>query len=133
MKCILLLAAFLGITSNAFATRSRSLGLLGGIRWHVRRLIPASNGLQVVVPVALVLIVGLLFVSFGNVKDARWVFTGVPLALTACVAALWVRDMPLYLGRHRLNRARWHLTYTTPPRGFRGGGSSRCAHLSCGP
>lgn len=33
--------------------------------------------------------------SFGNVKDALLVFTGVPLALTGGVAALWLRDIPL--------------------------------------
>ena len=48
-----------------------------------------------VVPVALVLILGLLFMSFGNAKDALLVFTGVPLALTGGIAALWLRDIPL--------------------------------------
>jgi len=33
--------------------------------------------------------------SFGNVKDALLVFTGVPLALTGGIAALWVRGIPL--------------------------------------
>jgi cobalt-zinc-cadmium resistance protein CzcA len=41
------------------------------------------------------LIFGLLFMSFGNVKDALLVFTGVPLALTGGIAALWVREIPL--------------------------------------
>ncbi len=59
------------------------------------QLISASKRLQVVVPVALVLIFGLLFMSFGNVKDAALVFTGVPFALTGGIAALWLRDIPL--------------------------------------
>jgi len=59
------------------------------------QLISASKRLQVVVPVALVLILGLLFMSFGNAKDALLVFTGVPLALTGGIAALWLRDIPL--------------------------------------
>ncbi|WP_414662793.1 efflux RND transporter permease subunit [Horticoccus sp. 23ND18S-11] len=59
------------------------------------QLISATNRLQIVVPVALALIVGLLFMSFGNAKDALLVFTGVPLALTGGVAALWIRDIPL--------------------------------------
>lgn len=59
------------------------------------QLISASKRLQIVVPVALVLILGLLFMSFGNLKDALLVFTGVPLALTGGVAALWLRDIPL--------------------------------------
>lgn len=48
-----------------------------------------------VVPVALILILGLLFMSFGNAKDALLVFTGVPMALTGGIAALWLRDIPL--------------------------------------
>ncbi|HND62979.1 MAG TPA: CusA/CzcA family heavy metal efflux RND transporter [Opitutaceae bacterium] len=59
------------------------------------QLTSASRRLQVVVPVALALIFGLLFMSFGNVKDALLVFTGVPLALTGGIAALWLRGIPL--------------------------------------
>ncbi|MBS0663241.1 MAG: CusA/CzcA family heavy metal efflux RND transporter [Verrucomicrobia bacterium] len=59
------------------------------------QLTSASRRLQVVVPVALALIFGLLFLSFGNAKDALLVFTGVPLALTGGIAALWLRDIPL--------------------------------------
>ncbi len=55
----------------------------------------ASRRLQIVVPVALMLIFGLLFMSFGNVRDALLVFSGVPLALTGGVFALWLRDIPL--------------------------------------
>ena len=59
------------------------------------QLISASKRLQVVVPVALILILGLLFMSFGNAKDALLVFTGVPMALTGGIAALWLREIPL--------------------------------------
>jgi cobalt-zinc-cadmium resistance protein CzcA len=59
------------------------------------QLLSATRRLQLVVPVALVLILGLLFVSFGNAKDALLVFTGVPLALTGGIAALWLREIPL--------------------------------------
>jgi cobalt-zinc-cadmium resistance protein CzcA len=55
----------------------------------------AANRLRVVVPVALLLIFALLFVSFGSARYALLVFTGVPLALTGGVAALWLRDIPL--------------------------------------
>jgi len=58
-------------------------------------LISAAKRLQIVVPVALMLIFLLLFTSLGNVKDTVLVFTGVPLALTGGVAALWLRDIPL--------------------------------------
>ena len=59
------------------------------------QLISASERLKVVVPVALILIFSLLFMTFGNVRDSLLVFTGVPLALTGGIVALWVRDIPL--------------------------------------
>ena len=59
------------------------------------QLISASKRLQIVVPVALLLIFGLLFMTFGNAKDALLVFTGVPLALTGGIAGLWWRGIPL--------------------------------------
>lgn len=58
------------------------------------QLISASERLSIVVPVTLVLIFGLLFMAFGSGKDAFVVFSGVPLALTGGVAALFLRDIP---------------------------------------
>lgn len=59
------------------------------------QMISATRRLQVVVPVALLLILALLFASFGNLKNALLVFTGVPLALTGGILALWLRGIPL--------------------------------------
>ena len=59
------------------------------------QLISASQRLSVVVPAVLVLIFGLLFMAFGSGRDATVVFSGVPLALTGGIAALWLRDIPL--------------------------------------
>lgn len=59
------------------------------------QLISAAKRLQIVVPVTLILIFGLLFTAFGSARDATLVFTGVPLALTGGIAALWLRDIPL--------------------------------------
>ena len=59
------------------------------------QLISASARLQVVVPLALALILGLLFMLFGSMRDSLIVFSGVPLALTGGVAALAMRDLPL--------------------------------------
>jgi cobalt-zinc-cadmium resistance protein CzcA len=58
------------------------------------QLVSASQRLQIVVPLALFLIGGLLFMAFGSVRDAVTVFSGVPLALTGGVLALWLRDIP---------------------------------------
>ena len=59
------------------------------------QLISASRRLSIVVPVVLVMIFGLLFMAFGSAKDAAIVFSGVPLALTGGVIALWLRGIPL--------------------------------------
>jgi cobalt-zinc-cadmium resistance protein CzcA len=58
------------------------------------QLISASERLNVVVPLALLLIFALLYAVFASVKDALLVFSGVPLALTGGVLALWLRDIP---------------------------------------
>ncbi|WP_339771322.1 CusA/CzcA family heavy metal efflux RND transporter [uncultured Paraglaciecola sp.] len=55
----------------------------------------ASQRLSIVVPATLFLILVLLVVVFGSFRDALIIFTGVPLALTGGVFALWMRDMPL--------------------------------------
>jgi cobalt-zinc-cadmium resistance protein CzcA len=59
------------------------------------QLASAAARLQTVVPLSLLLIFGLLFVTFGSVKDALLVFSGVPLALTGGVLALLLTGIPL--------------------------------------
>ncbi len=67
------------------------------ITWggQFEQLLSATKRLQIVVPVSLLLIFMLLFMTFGNAKDALLVFSGVPLALTGGVVSLWLRDIPL--------------------------------------
>jgi len=55
----------------------------------------ASARLAIVVPVTLALILGLLWLAFSSLPAALLIFTGVPLALTGGIAALWLRDIPL--------------------------------------
>lgn len=55
----------------------------------------ATGRLAVVVPITLLLIIGLLLMAFGSLRDSLIIFSGVPLALTGGVLALWLRDMPL--------------------------------------
>ncbi len=59
------------------------------------QLISAKQRLMIVVPVALLLIFGLLFMAFNSARAALLVFSGVPLALTGGIAALLLRDIPL--------------------------------------
>lgn len=58
-------------------------------------LIAARARLALVVPLALALIFGLLYLSFGTLKNAALIFTGVPLALTGGILALWLRGLPV--------------------------------------
>lgn len=55
----------------------------------------AAGRLQWVVPAVLFIIYLLLFVALGHLRDAFLVFTGIPLALTGGVVALWLRGIPL--------------------------------------
>lgn len=54
----------------------------------------ARARLAIVVPAALALIFVLIFVAFDSLRQAAIVYTGIPLALTGGVFALWLRDMP---------------------------------------
>jgi cobalt-zinc-cadmium resistance protein CzcA len=67
------------------------------ISWggQFEQLQSATKRLGIVVPIALLLIFVLLFMAFGSVKDSLLVFTGVPLALTGGILAIWLRGIPL--------------------------------------
>src|SRR5207253_7133933 len=72
-------------------------------RYHIawggqfENLLRARRRLLIVVPLALALIFGLLYLTYRNVIDSLRVFTGVPFAWVGGIFALWVRDMPLSL------------------------------------
>lgn len=54
----------------------------------------AKARLLIVVPTALVFIFVLIFMAFGSVRQALLIYSGIPLAITGGVFALWLRDMP---------------------------------------
>jgi len=54
----------------------------------------ANARLRFVVPLALALILALLYFSLGSMRDVLIVATGIPLGAIGGVAALWVRGMP---------------------------------------
>lgn len=58
------------------------------------QLLSAQARLMVVVPITLLLILGLLFMTFGSARVALLIFSGVPLALTGGIVALWIRGIP---------------------------------------
>ena len=87
-----------GFVADAEARIDKSVKLPTGYwtEWggQFENLIAAQRRLAVVVPLALGLIFGLLFMFFGQVKNAVLVFSGVPLALTGGVIALTARGIP---------------------------------------
>jgi cobalt-zinc-cadmium resistance protein CzcA len=59
-----------------------------------KNLQEARTRLLVVVPSALLLIFVLIFIAFGSLRQAAIIYSGIPLAVTGGVAALWLREMP---------------------------------------
>jgi cobalt-zinc-cadmium resistance protein CzcA len=59
------------------------------------QLISGAERLRIVVPITLLLIFMLLYLAFRSLADSLLIFSGVPLALTGGVLALWLRDIPL--------------------------------------
>jgi len=64
---------------------------LGGQFENLER---AQKRLMVVVPIALLLVFSLLYLTYGRFADAIRVFTGVPFGAVGGVLALWIRDIP---------------------------------------
>jgi cobalt-zinc-cadmium resistance protein CzcA len=77
---------------------ARDVRLPAGVwlRWggQYENLVSARRRLAVVVPACFLVILSLLYGTFGRVRPALVVFTGVPLALMGGIASLWLRDMP---------------------------------------
>jgi cobalt-zinc-cadmium resistance protein CzcA len=59
-----------------------------------KNLQQARARLAIVVPLGLLLIFVLVFFALGSVRQAVLVYTGIPLAITGGVFALWLRDLP---------------------------------------
>jgi len=64
---------------------------LGGQFEHLER---ARRRLFVVVPIALLLVFSLLYLTYGRAADAVRIFTGVPFGAVGGIVALWIRDIP---------------------------------------
>lgn len=64
---------------------------LGGQFENLER---AQKRLMFVVPIALLLVFSLLYLTYQRAADALRVFTGVPFGAVGGIVALWLRDMP---------------------------------------
>lgn len=87
-----------GFVTEAQQKLRAQLKLPAGYYWEFggqfENMQAAKARLAIVVPAALALIFGLIYLSFGSARQALLVFLCVPLAATGGVAALWWRDMP---------------------------------------
>ncbi len=87
-----------GFVAEAQTAIKRDLKLPEGVylTWggQFENLQRAQSRLMLVAPMALGLIFVLLFMTFGSVRQAALIFTGVPLAVTGGVLSLWLRGLP---------------------------------------
>jgi cobalt-zinc-cadmium resistance protein CzcA len=89
------LGSFVGDAQAAIAKVSVPSGYWTAWGGTFEQLESATKRLQLVVPLALLMVFVLLFTMFGNIKDGLLVFTGIPFALTGGVLSLWARGIPL--------------------------------------
>jgi cobalt-zinc-cadmium resistance protein CzcA len=59
-----------------------------------QNLVQASNRLMITVPIALLLIFLLLYLTFNSTKEALLIYSAIPLSAIGGVFALWMRGMP---------------------------------------
>jgi cobalt-zinc-cadmium resistance protein CzcA len=91
-----------GTDSEAYVTAARekikAIQIPDGYRvefgGQFEHLQEARARLMVVVPLALILIFVLIHSAFKSVMQTLIIYTGIPLAITGGVAALWMRDLP---------------------------------------
>ncbi len=90
------LGSFVGDIRNQIAEKVKlPAGYWSEYGGTFEQLTSAKQRLMIVVPISLLLIFGLLFMAFNSARAALLIFSGVPLALTGGIAALWLRDIPL--------------------------------------
>jgi cobalt-zinc-cadmium resistance protein CzcA len=67
------------------------------VEWggQFENMVRAQRRLMVVIPLALMMIIGLLYLTYRNAWDTMFVFASVPFACVGGVAALWLREMPI--------------------------------------
>lgn len=87
-----------GFVNEATALLDKELKLPEGYTFEFggsfKNLNEARARLAIVVPAALALILLLIYLSFRSLRQTFLIATGIPLALTGGIAALWLRDMP---------------------------------------
>ncbi|MFW2000975.1 efflux RND transporter permease subunit [Acinetobacter ursingii] len=89
------LGSFVKEMQTELAQQKLPSGYWLGFGGQFENLASAKARMQIVVPLALIMIFVLLMAVFHNFKDSLLVFSGVPFALSGGLVALWLRDIPL--------------------------------------
>ncbi|MEH1711184.1 CusA/CzcA family heavy metal efflux RND transporter [Acinetobacter pittii] len=89
------LGSFVQEMQSKLAQQKLPSGYWLGYGGQFENLASATAKMQIVVPMALIMIFVLLMAVFSNFKDSLLVFSGVPFALSGGLVALWLRDIPL--------------------------------------
>jgi cobalt-zinc-cadmium resistance protein CzcA len=89
------LGSFVAEMQQTLQQQALPTGYWLGFGGQFENLASAKSRMQIVIPLALLMIFALLMAVFSNVKDSLLVFSGVPLALSGGVVALWLRDIPV--------------------------------------
>ncbi|OUY06227.1 efflux RND transporter permease subunit [Acinetobacter populi] len=89
------LGSFVAEMQDTLAQQSLPSGYWLGYGGQFENLASAKARMQIVIPLALIMIFSLLMAVFHRFKDSILVFSGVPFALSGGLLALWLRDIPL--------------------------------------
>ncbi|ENN8922631.1 CusA/CzcA family heavy metal efflux RND transporter [Acinetobacter baumannii] len=89
------LGSFVQEMQSKLAQQKLPSGYWLGYGGQFENLASATARMQIVVPMALIMIFVLLMAVFSNFKDSLLVFSWVPFALSGGLVALWLRDIPL--------------------------------------
>ena len=89
------LGSFVEEMQSTLAQQKLPSGYWLGYGGQFENLSSAKARMQMVVPLAFIMIFILLMAVFHQFKDSLLVFSGVPFALSGGLVALWFRDIPL--------------------------------------
>ncbi|MDQ8995894.1 CusA/CzcA family heavy metal efflux RND transporter [Acinetobacter soli] len=89
------LGSFVTEMQQSLAQQKLPSGYWLGYGGQFENLASAAARMQIVIPLALLMIFILLMAVFHDLRESLLVFSGVPFALSGGIVALWLRDIPL--------------------------------------
>lgn len=88
------LGSFVAEMQQSLAQQKLPSGYWLGYGGQFENLASAAARMQIVIPLALLMIFILLMAVFHDLRESLLVFSGVPFALSGGIVALWLRDIP---------------------------------------